>query len=50
MDDVVIVAAFRNGVGKFGGTISKIPARRNGEPEVVARAEGSGMRDEFWQS
>ncbi len=37
MDDVVIVAALRTGVGKFGGTIGKIPAAELGAKVISDR-------------
>ncbi|MEO8157187.1 MAG: acetyl-CoA C-acetyltransferase [Betaproteobacteria bacterium] len=44
MDDVVIVAALRTGVGKFGGTISKIPATELGAKIIVALLAKTGVK------
>ena len=43
MDDVVIVAALRTGVGKFGGTIGKIPATELGAKVIAALIARSGV-------
>ena len=43
MDDVVIVAALRTGVGKFGGTIGKIPATELGAKVISALLAESGV-------
>jgi len=44
MDDVVIVAALRTGVGKFGGTIGKIPATDLGAKVISALLAGTGVK------
>ncbi|HEX4985563.1 MAG TPA: acetyl-CoA C-acetyltransferase [Burkholderiales bacterium] len=44
MDDVVIVAALRTGVGKFGGTISKIPASDLGAKVISALLAKTGVK------
>ncbi len=44
MDDVVIVAALRTGVGKFGGTIGKIPATELGAKVISALLAKTGVR------
>lgn len=36
MDDVVIVAALRTAVGKFGGTLAKVPASDLGAHVIKA--------------
>ena len=46
MDDVVIVAALRTGVGKFGGTIGKIPATELGAKVIAALIAKSGVNPE----
>ena len=46
MDDVVIVAALRTGVGKFGGTIGKIPATELGAKVIAALIARSGVNPE----
>jgi acetyl-CoA C-acetyltransferase len=43
MDDVVIVAALRTAVGKFGGTLSKIPAADMGASVIKALLEQTGV-------
>ena len=43
MDEVVIVAAARTAVGKFGGTLGKLPAAELGA-HAVARLRGSKSR------
>ncbi len=47
MDDVVIVAALRTGVGKFGGTIGKIPATELGAKVISALIAKSGVNPEL---
>ena len=47
MDDVVIVAALRTGVGKFGGSLSKIPAAELGAKVIAALIEKTGVRPEM---
>jgi len=47
MDDVVIVAALRTGVGKFGGTIGKIPATELGAKVISALLAKSGVKPEL---
>ena len=44
MDDVVIVAALRTGVGKFGGTIGKIPATELGAKVISALLAKTGVK------
>jgi acetyl-CoA C-acetyltransferase len=46
MDDVVIVAALRTGVGKFGGTIGKIPASELGAKVIAALLAKTGVKPE----
>ncbi|HVY07120.1 MAG TPA: acetyl-CoA C-acetyltransferase [Burkholderiales bacterium] len=46
MDDVVIVAALRTGVGKFGGTIGKIPASDLGAKVIAALISKTGVKPE----
>jgi len=43
MDDVVIVAALRTAVGKFGGSLSKIPAADMGASVIKALLEQTGV-------
>ncbi len=43
MTDVVIVAAGRTGVGKFGGTLAKIPAAELGAKVISALVKQSGI-------
>jgi acetyl-CoA C-acetyltransferase len=47
MDDVVIVAALRTAVGKFGGTISKIPASELGAKVISALLQKTGVKPEM---
>jgi acetyl-CoA C-acetyltransferase len=47
MDDVVIVAALRTGVGKFGGTIGKIPATELGAKVIAALIAKTGVNPEL---
>ena len=47
MDDVVIVAALRTGVGKFGGTIGKIPAAELGAKVIAALLARTGVKPEL---
>ena len=47
MDDVVIVAALRTGVGKFGGTIGKIPATELGAKVISALLAESGVNPDL---
>ena len=44
MDDVVIVSALRTGVGKFGGTIGKIPAPELGAKVIAALLARTGVK------
>jgi acetyl-CoA C-acetyltransferase len=44
MDDVVIVAALRTGVGKFGGTIAKVPASDLGAQVIKALLAKTGIK------
>jgi acetyl-CoA C-acetyltransferase len=46
MDDVVIVAALRTGVGKFGGSIAKIPAPDLGAKVIAALLAKTGVKPE----
>jgi acetyl-CoA C-acetyltransferase len=46
MTDVVIVSAARTGVGKFGGTIGKIPAPELGATVIRAVLERAGVEPE----
>jgi len=43
MDDVVIVGAVRTAVGKFGGTLAKIPAPQLGAAVIKAVLERAGV-------
>jgi len=43
MDDVVIVAALRTAVGKFGGSLSKVPAADLGASVIKALLEKTGV-------
>jgi acetyl-CoA C-acetyltransferase len=43
MDDVVIVAALRTAVGKFSGTLSKIPAAELGASVIKALIQKTGV-------
>ncbi|MDB5796783.1 MAG: acetyl-CoA C-acetyltransferase, partial [Paucimonas sp.] len=43
MDDVVIVAALRTGVGKFGGSLAKIPASDLGAHVIKGLIERTGV-------
>jgi acetyl-CoA C-acetyltransferase len=47
MDDVVIVAALRTGVGKFGGTIGKIPAADLGAKIISALLARTGVKPDM---
>ena len=47
MDDVVIVAALRTGVGKFGGTIGKIPATELGAKVISALIARTGVKPDM---
>ncbi len=47
MDDVVIVAALRTGVGKFGGTIGKLPASELGAKVITALLAKTGVNPEM---
>ncbi len=47
MDDVVIVAALRTAVGKFGGTISRIPASELGAKVISALLHETGVKPEM---
>ncbi|MDE2454038.1 MAG: acetyl-CoA C-acyltransferase, partial [Burkholderiales bacterium] len=46
MTDIVIVAAARTGVGKFGGTLAKTPATELGATVIKALLERSGLSGE----
>jgi acetyl-CoA C-acetyltransferase len=43
MDDVVIVAALRTAVGKFGGALSKVPAAELGASVIKALIQKTGV-------
>ena len=43
MDDVVIVGAVRTAVGKFGGTLAKIPAPQLGAAVIKALLQRTGV-------
>ena len=43
MDDVVIVAAARTAVGKFGGSLAKIPASELGAKVISGLLQRSGV-------
>ena len=43
MDDVVIVAAARTAVGKFGGTIAKVPAAELGAHVIKGLVAQTGI-------
>ena len=47
MDDVVIVAALRTAVGKFGGTIAKIPAADLGARVITALLQKTGVKPDL---
>ena len=47
MEDVVIVAAARTAVGKFGGSLAKVPAPELGATVIKALLERSGLRPEM---
>src|SRR5215471_4622985 len=46
MEDVVIVAALRTGVGKFGGTIARIPASDLGAHVIKALLAKTGIKND----
>ena len=46
MEDVVIVAALRTGVGKFGGSLAKIPAADLGAKVIAALLARTGVKPE----
>jgi len=46
MDDVVIVAALRTAVGKFGGTLAKVPASELGAHVIKALLAKTGIKAE----
>jgi acetyl-CoA C-acetyltransferase len=46
MTDVVIVSAARTGVGKFGGSLAKIPAPELGAIAIKAALERAGVKPE----
>ena len=46
MEDVVIVAALRTAVGKFGGTIAKIPASDLGAQVIKALLAKTGLKND----
>jgi len=46
MEDVVIVAALRTGVGKFGGSIAKIPASDLGAHVIKALLAKTGIKND----
>jgi acetyl-CoA C-acetyltransferase len=43
MDDIVIVAAARTAVGKFGGSLAKTPASELGSIVIKSLLERSGL-------
>ena len=43
MDDVVIVAALRTAIGKFGGSLAKVPAADLGARVIKALLATSGI-------
>ncbi len=47
MDDVVIVGAVRTAVGKFGGTLAKIPAPQLGAAVIKALLARTGVKPEL---
>jgi len=47
MDDVVIVAALRTAVGKFGGTLAKIPASELGAQVIRGLLAKTGIKPEM---
>jgi acetyl-CoA C-acetyltransferase len=47
MDDVVIVAALRTAVGKFGGSLAKIPAADLGAHVIKGLLEQTGIKPEM---
>jgi acetyl-CoA C-acetyltransferase len=47
MDDVVIVGAVRTAVGKFGGTLAKIPAPQLGATVIKALLARTGVKPEM---
>jgi acetyl-CoA C-acetyltransferase len=46
MNDVVITAALRTAVGKFGGSLAKVPAADLGAQVIKALLAGSGVKPE----
>jgi acetyl-CoA C-acetyltransferase len=46
MNDVVIVAALRTAVGKFGGSLAKVPAAELGARVIRALLEATGVKGE----
>ena len=47
MEDVVIVSAARTAVGKFGGSIAKVPAQELGATVIRALLARSGVSPEL---
>lgn len=47
MEDIVIVSAARTAVGKFGGSLAKIPATELGAAVIKAVAERSGLSSDM---
>jgi acetyl-CoA C-acetyltransferase len=47
MEDIVIVSAARTAVGKFGGSLAKIPATEMGAAVIKAVAERAGVSPEL---
>jgi acetyl-CoA C-acetyltransferase len=47
MEDVVIVAAARTAVGKFGGSLAKVPAPELGATVIKALLERSGLKPDL---
>ena len=44
MEDIVIVAAARTAVGKFGGSLAKVPATELGAIVIKALLDRTGVR------
>src|SRR5690606_20078809 len=44
MDEVVIVAALRTAIGKFGGTLGKVPASELGARVITTLLERTGVK------
>ena len=50
MQDIVIVAATRTAVGKFGGTLAKTPATELGAAVIAEVLKRSGLQAELFDS